>query len=118
VISIPAALRLSKFRIKYKSYADVLHNENQNEQFLLLNNDSINQNEQNIPTQTQQQNKLPKNDNNTDLVMLVQALNSQVQLLTTLLTDIYKATIFRPIEQVRKQNIINIIKALKFIEIQ
>ena len=42
VILTPAALRLIKFGTKYKSYANVLRNDNQNEQFLLSHNNSIN----------------------------------------------------------------------------
>ena len=51
-------------------------------------------------------------------MILVQTINNQVKILTTLLEEICKATTFRPIEIGRKEKILKIIKDQSFIETQ
>ena len=62
-------------------------------------------------TYEQSQNKINKKqgETNEEFKLIVQSLNAQVKMLQALLAEIYEATTFHPIEQVRKQKIIEII---------
>ena len=84
IITTPQALKLNKFGSKYKSYANALMNNNTPniEQATNLTNSNI---------QTIAASKI---EESSELLLLVQSLNNQVQLLTTLLEDIYESTIF------------------------